>query len=461
MEDNELLWTWQRDMEGNLVLDRNGQPVQDGGVYDTATGQMIPGTHFVLKTDAKGQADWGYQWEDPAILKDARTWEQRHIRVVTGWSGQRVVGEVEIQNAPAIGLRITTTDGTQKILKDYGRFVGYAPYVDGYGNTVRAYSVDGVTWVLATGGTYPMLELNGAVEWDENANGSVQITQDGNVLFTSPDGKSGWVNGDGFESSGAASGLAWFGQANLEKYGVSREGVGAVGEQFRIAREVYTPDGRALNFVPREILYAEVTAANVAARVSKVQAAGAAQGATLGEESAAIRVRGLEGTPQRRTFTGSLAEESAAIGARGMAAAPYVAPSSLTMTPIAQWRAAGAAVSSLAAQASTAVEGIISLGSALMNTVAPPRWLPPVYVAPSSLTPPALPYIAPSSLTLTPVRTTLPQPPKPYVPPSSLTQPPKQPPKPYVPPSSLTQPPKPKAPVAPTAGSPGRPGAGR
>jgi hypothetical protein len=91
-------------------------------------------------------------------------------------------------------------------------------------------------------------------------------------------------------------------------------------------------------------------------------------------------------------------------------------------TPGAEWRAAGAFASALSNAVLPTVSGIISLGSAIVNVVLPPRQLPPPYIPPSSLTPPPPPYIAPSSLTQLPKpRVT----PPPYIAPSSLTQLPK------------------------------------
>jgi hypothetical protein len=322
--------------------------------------------------------------------------------------------------------------------------------------------------------------FTGAVTWDDTAaDGSVTI-KDGNknVIFTlGPDGSV--TAGAGLPGAMQADAVGWFGQADLATRG-GVLGVGVPGQQFRIVTALNGPNGGpALNFVPREILYTEITGANAAARVTKTQKAGAAPGATLAEESAAIKARGLRGTPTA-PLTGSdyarqktaLAEESAAIKARGLRTWDTRAEE----TNAIEARVELSYINPLTGfnlRPNPAVEGILSIGSAIVNLISPPTWLPPVYVAPSSLTP-IKQYVPPSSLTLTPVRTVTPpyvapssltQLPKPkappYVPPSSLTQPPKPKAPPYVPPSSLTQPPKPKAPVAPTAGSPGRPGAGR
>jgi hypothetical protein len=460
LANNPLFPTFESDIQGQPVYNRDGTRTQNGGLVDIKTGRLVPGTHFVLDTDSKGNADWHYDWEDP----QTGTWGMNHITVQTGALGQRVVGEVRVEQAPTVEIRITTTDGTKKMIP-YVKGVNYISYRDGYGNLVTGYSIDGQTWVQATGGTPPVLELNGAVTWDEAADGSVTVTDaNKNVIFTSGPEGVGWEPGAGLDRAGQAGAIGWYGQANQAAYGVSREGVGAPGQQFRIVTALNGPNGPALNFVPREILYTEITSANAAARVTKVQKAGAAPGATLAEESAAIKARGLQGTPvvplvgsdwvrqqrndaaakvrgqrdaEARTWD-TRAEETNAIEARSSQS--YINPATgFNLRP------------------NPAVEGIVSIGSAIVNFISPPTWLPPVYVAPSSLTPRQT-YVPPSSLTLTPVRTVTP----PYVPPSSLTQPPKPKP-PHVPPSSLTQPPKPKPPPtpAPTAGSPGRPGGGR
>ena len=207
---------------------------------------------------------------------------------------------VAANEAPTVAISVTTTDGTKKFIP-YAKGVNYISYRDGYGNLVSGYSIDGRTWVQATGGTLPVLELNGRVNWTQAADGSIEVTDGAqNVIFTSGPGGVGWKPGAGLDKAGQAGAIGWFGQANLASSGISREGVGAPGQQFRIVTAVPGPDGApALNLVPREILYTEITAANVAARVTKVQKAGVAPGAAPAEESAAIRARGLTGTPIR------------------------------------------------------------------------------------------------------------------------------------------------------------------
>ncbi len=412
IENDPRLPVFETDMQGNPVYGPDGKRVQVGGFVDVvnsprnADGSLVfgaavlaPDVHFMLDTDAKGNPAWG-------LVRDTGApgmWGLNHVTVQTGAFGQRVVGEVQVTKAPTLGLWVTTQDGTKKHIP-YPGDAQFISYVDGYGNRVTGYSIDrGATWVRATGGVLPQLELNGKVTWTTAADGSIKVTDGaGKELFASPDGVN-W-GGGGTALDGAP--ISWYGQAAVMAGGVSPDGVGAQGQQFRIVRAVPGPDGApTLNLVPREIIYAEITAANAAANVTRVQNAGAAAGASLAEESGAIRVRGLRGTPTTpetdatawrrqkqadaaairgqetnaaaRTWD-TLAEENAAVRERGSGD---------------QWRTAGALATSLVNQATPAVTGILSLGATLMNAVTPPTWLPPVYISPKvgfTLSPPPL-----------------------------------------------------------------------
>jgi hypothetical protein len=409
LESNPLFPVWQTDMQGKPVYGADGKRIQTAGLVDIATGLLVAGTHFMLDTDAKGKPDWHYDWEDPQL----GTWalnpdgSPSHVVVVTGAYGQRVVGEVKVGVAATLGIRVTDQNGVKHDIP-YPERAQYFSYTDGYGNRVNGYSIDGgATWVQATGGVQPSLELNSPVTWTRNPDGSVTVTDGaGATLFASPNGLTGWQGG-GDALAGAP--ISWFGQAAVESDGDTSAGVGAVGQRFRIVSAV---DG-VLNLVPREIIYAEVTAANVGAVAKRIVAAGSAAGASLAEESAAVRARGRVPTPtpltgsdyvrQKRADAAVVAEREAAATARlalGDTLADEVADIEARKTPGAEWRAAGAFASALSNAVLPTVSGIISLGSAILNVVLPPRQLPPPYTPPSSL---YAPVPTPTLRTVTPV----------------------------------------------------------
>jgi len=479
LEKNPLFPGLLDDMHGDPVWSADGKRIQDSGLVDlanstwSADGKSIigaaltPGTHFVLDSDESGDAKWRYVWEDPAL---APIWAANHVTVQTGAFGQRVTGEVEVKRAPTVGIRVTLTDGSKRLIP-FADVAEYVSYRDGDGNLVRAYSIDGrQTWMQTTGGLVPMLELKGTVTWKEEADGSVTIKDAaGRVLFASPNGLTGWVEGektDGTTAYGAAFGLGavnWFGQDAATSRGDTSAGVGYPGQQFRLVNGILDPSGQVtLNFVPNEILVAEDrrytqamlmrlqrtgTGPDEAKRAAeRAYAAGprkvnAATGFTTGPDEAWRAAVTLPAGP----------DEAKRAAERAYAAGPVPnAATGFTTGPDEAWRAAGTFASSLVSAVPQAVAGIIAVGSAIVSSVVPPTWLPP-YVAPSSLTPPQ-PYVPPSSLTYTPVPVPTLQPPRvtpPYVAPSSLTQPPRVTP-PYVAPSSLTQPPRPTPTPPPT-----------
>ena len=451
LEKNLLFPGLLVDMQGDPVWSADGKRIQDGGLVDlanstwSADGKSIvravltPGTHFVLDSDEKGDADWRYVWENPALAPD---WAANHVTVYTGAFNRRVTGEVAVKKAPAIGIRLTYTDGSREIIRFGGGadFISYR--VDG--NLINAYSIDGRrTWLQTTGGIPPVLELNGPVTKTTNADGYVTITDAaGNIVFASPDGKTGWVEGpevNGVSTFGnalATGSVKWFGQGAAESGGDTSEGVGYPGQQFRLLNGIIDASGQvSLNLVPVEILNNDVT---IRGRAAYAKLDEAKNDRTLLARAAYAKLaeakRAAAPLPAGPDEAKRAAERAYAAGPREVNAA-----TGFTTGPDEAWRAAGTFASSLVSAVPSVFAGIIAVGNAIVSAVAPPTWLPtyttsPTYVAlPTYTTSPTYvpapltqPYVPPSSLTLTPVPVLTPPP---YVAPSSLTQLPKVTPK--------------------------------
>lgn len=224
----------------------NGQRVQTGGFVDVAnspkdeTGKLVgavmtPGVHYVIDginaRTGKAQRGWVIDTDQDG------TWEQTHRTVIADVGGASVPGEVSLKTAPTNEkVRIQTQDGQKLISLPLG--AQYITYMDGGGNMIRAYSLDGQTWLQATGGVIPVVELKGVYTVSESADGRVNITDaEGKTVMWSDDGTT-------YEPDGAWSQTApiqWLGQdyANQRRAvwaGPSTAEVGAFGQQFRVVR---------------------------------------------------------------------------------------------------------------------------------------------------------------------------------------------------------------------------------
>jgi hypothetical protein len=466
VEDDPRYPQVQKDFSGQEILGPDGRRAQIGGSVDIAAspknpdgslvvGQAVraPGWHFVLKTGSDGKAAWTDEWEDPQL----GTWAANpdgtinRVAVQTGVLGVRVTGWVKVEKAGTLGIRFTTTTGDKKYVP-YSELVDYISYRDGYGNLINGYSLDGgKTWLQTTGGQPPVLELTGAVDYKVAPDGSVTVTDaKQNVLFRSGPNESNWQAGDGLAKAGAAGAIGWFGQANLKTYGVSKEGVGYPGQQFRLVTSAPDPSGQAsLNFVPNEVLSIEMGQWFARNQVQGPDL-GFGQGDTTASTRLASGINPFVGftTGARQDSTVQARAAYAELAARKAARIANMTPSptstwaggtpkvnaatGFTTGPDEAWRAAGSFASSLVSALPEVVSGIITLGDAIVSAVSPPTWLPPVYVAPlpagftisPTYVPPAIPALKPP----------------PYVAPSSLTQPPKvTPPKPAATPVQISK----------------------
>jgi len=336
------------------------------------------------------------------------TWGAYYVTVATGVFGVRVVGDVLVRQAPAMQMRVMLKDGTSQILPFSGPSVDFIRYIDGYGNEVRGYSADGrKTWVMATGGVIPQAELAGKLTKKVAADGSVSLVDDQGQEWYAQAAPVGpnhiaqpWVFGEQYDellkSAMASQSIKWYGQIAAESGGDTSSGVGAQGQRFRLVRD----EGFGLNLTPREILYTEATAASAAQTARRIVATGSAPGASLAEESAAIRARGRVPTPIPETDStirgrqayadlAAIKDREEAATARlqiGQSLEDETAAIKARKTPGSEWRAVGAVASALTEQATPFLQGIISLGTALVAAIVPPTSLPAPYVAPSSLT---------------------------------------------------------------------------
>ena len=462
LENDPRFPTVQTDFDGEEVLGPGGFKIQNGGAINMVASPKNPdgslvlgqavlneGWHFVLD-DNKGKAAAGLVNEYDMGIAPGE-WGANFVTVQSGIYGVRRTGDVRVQQASSVLMKVTFKDGTSELVP-FGKNADWITYKDEYGNRVSGYSVDGrQSWIMVPDGIYPtpILELEGRLTKKVKPDGSYTISDDqGQVWYTrsasGADGSPGaWGVGEGFAALSAAAGsvgaIAWFGQIAAQNNGDISAGVGAPGQYFRLVRD----EGAGLNLVPREILYAEATASQVIDTARRTVARGSAAGATLAEESAAVRARGLIPPPvpltgsdyvrQKRADAAAVAERATAATARlrlGDTLADEVNDIEARKSPGAEWRAVGAVATALSAAAAPGLSGIVALGSAIVNAVSPPHELPQQYVPPSSLTPPQQ-YVPPSSL-YAPIPTpTLRPPPVPvYAGPLGRTPAPKPAPKP-------------------------------
>jgi len=372
VEGNPLLPEWERDAYGERVLDASGRPTQIGGV-NVVTGEVPDNLRFLLKTSPTGQADWGWV----AYNGPTSAWYLKpdgspaHITVLTSADGKMVPGEVAVTaNGRTVGLWVTTQDGTRQNIPYSGTAL-YGSYVDGFGNKVEAYSVDGgKTWVQGIGGVMPSLELNVPVDKGEAPDGSPFYTlpESGELLV-----KDGKLN--------PKADITWFGQRAAEVGGDTSAGVGAQGAQFRIAT---LGDDGALDFI-LTLPYRGTSAS--------------AYAGPGWQGNAFANAEAIQQNPEAQ----SRAAPPAPFVYRGTAASGYATPSS------AYGSGAFATASTIQQNPEARSRNVISVGSPVVPPVTPPT-LPPMLSTISSAiwsvlkpvtspilsvrTPTAAPYVA-------------------------------------------------------------------
>jgi hypothetical protein len=396
IEANPLAPKWLEDMNGEGVKNAAGLNTQIGGALNLAssphdpndpsalvpgTGVYAPDVHFELDTSTAGDPAW-----KPVRYPGAPgTYEMSHIQVQTGTLGVPVSGWVAVQKSAGIthGLYFTDQSGA----KQYANIslpTSYITYVDGYGNRVNGYSIDGNTWVMATGGVLPDLEINTKLTKVTNADGTISyMAEDGTteVLKSNADG-SAWTTAAGMDAVAGQGLVGWYGQAAAEAGGSVSEGVGSKGSQFRLVQPAIGADGTSsLNLVPNEVIFAQ---SGRAFQITEVRSA---------KEGRAPSFSIAKGTPNVSERTGFVippkpGEAATSPKVNAFTGFDLNAPSKTTpnvnsatgfVIPPKAFDA-GAFVSSLVRQAAPAVQGIIHVGATLLPALIPPSTLPPVYV---------------------------------------------------------------------------------
>ena len=317
-----------------------------------------------------------------------------------------------------VAVWCTTQDGVRRHLKD--EVVKYSAYTDGYGNRVAIYSLDGKTWVQATGGYLPELDL-GDVVWTDTKDpktGAVirsVVTQNGVYLFT----ETGQVN-----PAFPMDKIDWFGLAAFKIGWDPTASVGADGQRFRIVELAPGPDGLpSLNFIPTVILRAEATAARNVNQMLRVNAV-AQEEAQLRATSPAGIAAAAQNARQMLRVNAEPGEQARLDAATGEATAARNIAQMLRINAEPRggrtagggtWAFdTGSQVSALSAAVTppSTLAGIINLGATPLSAITPPWSLPPVWVEPYQ---PYVPIPLPALLRTEPYQ--------PYLPPVKVTAP--------------------------------------
>ena len=271
----------------NSSLDRNG---------NFTSVAVLPGWHMVLdKTDAKGVANWGLVHDD---LGDQAAWDANHVTVHTTYGGQVVTGEVTLRTAPT-PLTVTGNIPDGAIRSDVNPL--YITYTDEHGQTVRAYSIDGRTWIRSTTGAAPVIQLGvDLTKGTDDKGNAIYTDPSGNAVFTQgADG--GWSRNQDYFSQNPGT-VSWYGLENADPLpgmaGRGGGGVGAPGQQMQV---VTMSDTGELNLTP-PISAGDIWRQNQAAFASKAQDA-----ANLADARAADT---LDSTRVKQLRTGDVANKS-------------------------------------------------------------------------------------------------------------------------------------------------------
>lgn len=206
------------------TFDKNGNPTSwqqvggavdmDGTSFDSAGNvtsvALKPGWHFSLdNTDSTGTAKWGLAYDD---VQDG-SWDASHVTVHTTYGGKVVTGEVKLRTAPFNPTMFANTpDGM--VRTDVGG--SYITYTDERGAQVRAYSLDGDSWIRATNGAVPSLSLDVELEPKTDANGTSFLDKSTKeVVFTK--NKDGSVTNNTAYFDAHPEAVDFYGVKNLKK----------------------------------------------------------------------------------------------------------------------------------------------------------------------------------------------------------------------------------------------------
>lgn len=179
-----------------------------------SNGEVVlnPGWHHVLSQDSAGRPTWGPVYDS----KQDGSWDATHVTVHTTLGNQIVTGEVTKTNAAVNPLvYIKTADGWITIPSPQGATEIH--YADEHGRLVRAYSLDGQTWISpAPGMPAPTIELNAQLTQVQNPDGSLIYVDatTGETVFTQSGG--GWKPEAAYFSANPTA-VSWYGQSAWEQ----------------------------------------------------------------------------------------------------------------------------------------------------------------------------------------------------------------------------------------------------
>ena len=201
-----------------------------------ATIALAPDWHHTLDGQKNGTASWGLEYDDGP----PGTWAANHVTVLTTAGPKVVQGEVKRGTAPfASTIFVTLADGSQVAVKVDSKNVEYISFIDEHGQSVRAYSLDGKTWVRSEGGTIPVIQFNGAVTQSRDQDGTIHLYSAGTEIGASgPGGANLTINPTWFNDPTNQGLFGWYD---------SPDGQGAPGQVM--SRSELSPDG-VLNMLP-------------------------------------------------------------------------------------------------------------------------------------------------------------------------------------------------------------------
>lgn len=177
-------------------------------VADLARGTVTlnPGWHHVLKGDSIGGADYGPvydEWQDGS-------WEAEHVTVHTSYGGEVVTGEVK-RSSRNVSSKVYVNRPEGRAVVDVPGAAEVINFPDEHGRVVRAYSLDGVTWIKpAAGQPAPILEVGVELTEQVQADGvKILVDENGQEVFrVNRDG--GWQASAEYMAANAGT-IDWYG----------------------------------------------------------------------------------------------------------------------------------------------------------------------------------------------------------------------------------------------------------
>jgi hypothetical protein len=212
------------------------------GNFEHAT--LLPGWHHVLdKTNEAGQPVWGPAYDD---VQDG-SWEARHIPITTSYGKHVVSGEVSVRTAGTNPTVFVTTDEGQIRVNQSAQYI---TFTDENGRPVKAYSLDGRTWIRSLSGTAPQVEVN--AQLSKAGDGSGLVDTNGKLVFKANEPG----NADaGYTFVGDQSLLGWYGQAanaaRLDPHTADITNLSKPGRRDPLGDAIYGRGGQFLGYRQR------------------------------------------------------------------------------------------------------------------------------------------------------------------------------------------------------------------